>query len=85
MIRNNEWKYVHFPSFPSLLYNLKNDPYENDNLALDTKYDSIKAEMIGKLLAHRMLHAERQMANTKLTSTGPQTSHGPPHRRLLVS
>ena len=85
VIRNNEWKYVHFPSFPSLLYNLKNDPYENDNLALDTKYDSIKAEMIGKLLAHRMLHAERQMANTKLTSTGPQTSHGPPHRRLLVS
>ncbi len=85
VIRNNEWKYVHFPSFPSLLYNLKNDPYENDNLALDTKYDSIKAEMMGKLLAHRMLHAERQMANTKLTSTGPQTSHGPPHRRLLVS
>ena len=85
VIRSNEWKYVHFPTFPSLLYNLNNDPYEKDNLASNPTYDSIKAEMAGKLLSHRMLHAERQMSNTKLTSTGPQTLHGPPHRRILES
>ena len=85
VIRSNEWKYVHFPTFPSLLYNLNNDPYEKDNLASNPTYDSIKAEMAGKLLSHRMLHAERQMSNTKLTSTGPQTFHGPPHRRILES
>jgi arylsulfatase A-like enzyme len=83
VIRSNEWKYVHFPTFPSLLYNLNNDPYEKDNLASNPTYDSIKAEMAGKLLSHRMLHAERQLSNTKLTSTGPQTFHGPPHRRIL--
>ena len=85
VIRSNEWKYVHFPTFPSLLYNLNNDPYEKDNLASNPTYDSIKAEMAGKLLSHRMLHAERQLSNTKLTSTGPQTFHGPPHRRILES
>ena len=67
------------------MYNLNNDPYEKENLASNPKYDSIKAEMAGKLLGHRMLHAERQMANTKLTPTGPQTSHGPPHRQILES
>ena len=85
VIRSNEWKYVHFPTFPSLLYNINNDPYEKDNLASNPTYDSIKAEMAGKLLSHRMLHAERQLSNTKLTSTGPQTFHGPPHRRILES
>ena len=85
VIRSNEWKYVHFPTFPSLLYNLNNDPYEKDNLASNPTYDSIKAEMAGKLLSHRMLHAERQLSNTKLTSTGPQTFHGPPNRRILES
>ena len=85
VIRSNEWKYVHFPNFPSLLYNINNDPYEKDNLASNPTYDSIKAEMAGKLLSHRMLHAERQLSNTKLTSTGPQTFHGPPHRRILES
>ena len=85
VIRSNEWKYVHFPTFPSLLYNINNDPYEKDNLASNPSYDSIKAEMAGKLLSHRILHAERQMSNTKLTSTGPQTFHGPPHRRILES
>ena len=85
VIRSNEWKYVHFPTFPSLLYNTNNDPYEKDNLASNPTYDSIKAEMAGKLLSHRMLHAERQLSNTKLTSTGPQAFHGPPHRRILES
>ena len=85
VIRSNEWKYVHFPAFPPLLYDLKNDQYEKNNLASDPKCDSIKAEMIGKLLGHRMRHAERQMANMKLTPAGPQISHGPPHRQILES
>ena len=83
VIRSNEWKYVHFPAFPPLLYNLKIDPYEKENLANVLKYDSIKIEMAGKLLSHRIRHAERQMANTKLTLNGPQATHGPSHRQIL--
>ena len=83
VIRSNEWKYVHFPAFAPLLYNIKNDPNEKVNLASEPKYDKIKAEMLSKLLSHRIRHSERQMTNIKLTSKGPRASHGPTIRQIL--
>jgi len=83
VIRSNEWKYVHFPAFIPLLYNLNNDPYEKVNLATDPKYDNIKAEMLSKLLSHRIRHSERQMTNMKLTPEGPKTLHGPTLRQIV--
>jgi len=83
VIRNEEWKYVHFPAFAPLLYNIKNDPNEKANLAPDPQYDKIKTEMLSKLLSHRIRHSERQMTNTKLTSKGPRASHGPTIRQIL--
>ena len=83
VIRSNEWKYVHFPAFIPLLYNLINDPYEKVNLATDPKYDNIKAEMLSKLLSHRIRHSERQMTNMKLTPEGPKTLHGPTLRQIV--
>tara|TARA_B100000945_G_C19907260_1_gene378956 strand:- start:56 stop:538 length:483 start_codon:yes stop_codon:yes gene_type:complete len=83
VIRNSEWKYVHFPAFEPLLYNIKNDPNEKINLATNSKYDKIKNDMLGKLLSHRIRHSERQMTNTKLTSSGPIISNGPSIRQIL--
>ena len=66
-----------------MLYNLINDPYEKVNLATDPKYDNIKAEMLSKLLSHRIRHSERQMTNMKLTPEGPKTLHGPTLRQIV--
>ena len=83
VIRSKEWKYVHFPAFEPLLFNLINDPNEKINLATDSKYDNIKTEMLSKLLSHRIRHSERQMTNTKLTLDGPKISNGPSIRQIL--
>ena len=83
VIRNKEWKYVHFPSFPPLLYNLKKDPYEKVNLATNSNFDKIKSEMLSKLLSHRIRHSERQMTNIRLTSKGPKALHGPAIRQII--
>jgi len=82
VIRTANWKYVHFPSLPSLLFSLEDDPYETNNLAELSEYQSIKNELLSKLLSHRMLHQERQLSNTMLSSKGVRTNSGPYNRRL---
>ena len=82
VIRTEKWKYVHFPSLPSLLFSLEEDPYETNNLAELPEYQSIKNELLSKLLSHRMLHQERQLSNTMLSSKGVRTNSGPYNRRL---
>ena len=72
----------HFPSMPSLLFNMEEDPYEVNNLSNLTKYQSIKNELLSKLLSHRMLHQERQLSNTMLSSKGVKINSGPNTRRL---
>ena len=81
VIRTTKWKYVHFPSMPSLLFNMEEDPYEVHNLSNLTKYQSIKNELLSKLLSHRMLHQERQLSNTMLSSNGVKTNSGPFNRK----
>ncbi|QNT77463.1 choline-sulfatase [Entomobacter blattae] len=41
MIRKQEWKYIHTPGDPDLLYNLVHDPYEQTNLAEQKAYHQI--------------------------------------------
>ncbi len=83
VIRNDKWKYVHFPAFPPLLYNIKNDPEEKVNLASNKKYDKIKTEMLSKILSHRIRHSEREISNIKLTLNGPKVFHGPTLRQIF--
>ena len=82
VIRTKKWKYVHFPSLPSLLFNMEDDPNEVKNLADLPEYQSIKNELLSKLLSHRMLHQERQLSNTMLSSKGVKINSGPNTRRL---
>ena len=82
VIRTRKWKYVHFPTLPPLLFNLKDDPQEVENLANVKKFQNVKNKLLSQLLSHRMLHQERQLSNIKLTTKGPITSHGPRNRKL---
>ena len=66
---------------PSLLFNMEEDPYEINNLSDILKYQAIKNELLSKLLSHRMLHQERQLSNTMLSSNGVKTNSGPFSRK----
>ena len=85
VIRTQEWKYVHFPSLSCMLFNLKNDPFEQVNLANQDQYMNIQNDLLSKLLSHRMRHAERQLSNIKLSSKGILTGTGPVDRKIHKS
>ena len=82
VIRNNKWKYVHFPSLPCLLFDLENDPNEINDLSRIKEFQDIKNDLVSKLLSHRMIHQERQLSNTKLSSSGIKTKSGPFSRKM---
>ena len=81
-IRTKEWKYVHFPSLPPLLFNILEDPYETNNLANKKDYLEIQNNLLSKLLSHRMLHQERQLSNAMLSKSGMKINSGPNCRRI---
>jgi len=82
VIRTKDWKYVHFPSLPPLLFNLTDDPYEINNLANESNYLNIRNDLLSELLSHRMLHQERQLSNSLLTKKGVINTSGPATRKL---
>lgn len=70
VIRDRDFKYVHFTALPPLLFDLHKDPGELVNLADDPAYTRILADYTRRLLSHRMLHAERTMTNAMLSPKG---------------
>jgi arylsulfatase A-like enzyme len=77
VVRDADWKYVHFTALPALLFDLRNDPHEFVNRAHDPAMAGVVARYAGLLASHRMLHAERTLTNTKLGPHGPRTWTGP--------
>lgn len=69
-LREDRWKYVHFPSLPPLLYDLSADPGELNDLAGEPALAGVVARCAARLLSHRMLHAERSFADALLTERG---------------
>ena len=52
-IRTKEWSYAHHYSGDWVMYNLKNDPYQLDNLINNPEYDNQKKKLRGQLSAMR--------------------------------
>ena len=77
VIRDRQFKYVHFTGLPPLLYDLVRDPGELNDVAAEPAYLPVVAEYAQKLLSHRMLHAERTLANAMLTRAGVKVHRGP--------
>jgi len=77
VIRDRRFKYVHFTGLPPLLYDLVRDPGELNDVAAEPAYLPVVAEYAQKLLSHRMLHAERTLANAMLTRAGVKVHRGP--------
>ena len=71
VLRDERYKYVHFAGMPSLLFDLKNDPDEVDDLAGKPDYAAVRAEYAERMLQWRARHLDRTLALTELTARGP--------------
>ena len=49
MFRVEKWKYIHYEGFPPQLFDLENDPEEQQDLGEDPKYEAIRHILEGKL------------------------------------
>ncbi len=71
ILRETRFKLVHFNGgLPPLLFDLENDPDEMANLANDPAHTATLLRLTQKLLSHRMRHADRTLADVKITSKG---------------
>jgi arylsulfatase A-like enzyme len=61
VIRDRQYKYVHFAALPPILYDIARDPEEKNNLATDATYAGVVAEYAQKMLSWRMTYAERTL------------------------
>ncbi len=71
VIRDENYKYVHFTKLPPLFFDLKKDPGEFVNCAGDPAYLPLVLEYAQKLLSWRMNHDEHALGHIMITHDGP--------------
>ena len=76
-IRDDRFKYVHFPTLPPLLFDLEEDPNEFRNLAADPAYAATARDYAQRLLTWRMEHAERTLTGMQAGPDGLKTIREP--------
>ncbi len=79
VIRDENYKYVHFTALPPLFFDLRDDPDEFENRAQHPKYQGLVLEYAQKLISWRMNHDERGLSETYLSARGPVTRSVPVH------
>lgn len=77
VIRDEQYKYVHFPALPPLFFDLRSDPHEMVNQASNPDYQSLVLEYAQKMLSWRMNHTHRGLTETFLSEEGPVTRRSP--------
>jgi len=71
ILREERFKLVHFNGgLPPLLFDLMSDPHELNDLAGDASHAPTLLRLTQKLLSHRMKHADRTLADVRITSKG---------------
>lgn len=74
ILREERWKYVHVNGrLPPLLFDMIDDPEEKQNLACDPAYAPQLLRLAGRMLDHRMTHADHRLSRLKLTERGVVT------------
>jgi arylsulfatase A-like enzyme len=70
VIRDENYKYVHFAALPPLFFDLKNDPDELHNLAQDPAYTDLMLSYAQKLISWRMANDERTLTHLMVGPNG---------------
>ena len=60
MVATERWKYITFRSFPPILFDLENDPQEQQDLGTDPAYEAVRTKM-ERHLRHWSLRQQRTM------------------------
>jgi arylsulfatase A-like enzyme len=76
VIRDEDYKYVHFTALDPLLFDVRADPQDRHNLADDPAYASVALKYAQKLLSWRMRNDERELTGTKVTKHGVYQRNG---------
>jgi arylsulfatase A-like enzyme len=63
VVRDKQFKYVHFAALPPLLFDLNADPHEMTNLAQNPAFGPVMLKYAQKMLDWRLSAAERTMTN----------------------
>lgn len=77
VLRDDDYKYVHFPDLPPLLFDLREDPQQGHNLADDPGYIRQVRDYAQRMLSWRMRQADRRLANRQAGAEGIRTWYGP--------
>ncbi len=77
VIRDADYKYVHFGAMPPLFFDLREDPGEFVNRAEDPAYQGRVLEYAQKMLSQKMNHAERGLSEVMLGEGGAVTRRSP--------
>ncbi len=70
VIRDFDFKYVHFTNLPPLLFDLQKDPAELNNLADKPEYAQVMLRYTQKMISWRMENDERTLTNLALEEDG---------------
>ena len=80
VLRDNDYKYVHFGGLPPLFFDLNEDPHEFVNRARDPAYRERVLEYAQKMLSLKMNHTDRGLSETMLGEGGAVTRRAPPRK-----
>jgi arylsulfatase A-like enzyme len=75
VIRDENFKYVHFAALSPLFFDLKNDPDELHNLAGDPAYTDLMLKYAQKMLSWRMVNDERTLTHLMVGPNGVAEKH----------
>jgi arylsulfatase A-like enzyme len=70
VIRDRQFKYVHFAGLPPLLFDMENDPDETTDLAGQANMAATVLAYARRMLDWRLRHADRTLTNMALTKDG---------------
>ncbi len=70
VIRDDDYKYVHFAALPPLLFDMRADPHETTNLAEDPAMQPVLLRYAQRMLNWRLTQVDRTLTNMALTRQG---------------
>jgi len=70
VVQDENYKYVHFPALPPLFFDLKNDPHQMNNVAMQPEYATTMLVYAQKMLNWRLKHADKTLTGYAASPEG---------------